>query len=109
MRGENITIFETLNVIGGSLDAKKIHSGKGYVMTGHRILAKDSFECTYELLSHIPTLHDPNLSVKNHIDNFNKKIKTYAKARLVKNGKVVNSRSLGLSWKDRYNLAKVLF
>lgn len=90
------------------MDAKKLHSGAGYVMTGHRILAENSFECTYEILSHIPTLHNPKQTVKEHIDEFNAQIKTYAKARLVQKGKVIDAHSLDLTWKDRYNLSKVL-
>ena len=108
-QGKDITIFEAKGVMGGSLDAKNNYSDDAYVMTGHRILAKNAFECTYDLLSHIPTVNDKNLNVKKEIDDFNKKFKTYTKARLVDNGKVIDSHSLGLSWRDKLRLIKVFF
>jgi len=108
-QGKDITIFEAKEVVGGSLDAKKNYSDDAYVMTGHRILAKNAFECTYDLLSRIPTINDKNLNVKKEIDDFNKKFETYTKARLVENGKVIDSHSLGLSRRDKLRLIKVFF
>ena len=108
-QGKDITIFEAKGVVGGSLDAKKNYSGDAYVMTGHRILAKNAFECTYDLLSHIPTINDKNLNVKKEIDDFNKKFKTYTKARLMESGKIIDSHVLGLSWGDKLKLIKVFF
>ncbi|MFA5961707.1 MAG: oleate hydratase [Parcubacteria group bacterium] len=107
-QGKNITILEANSAIGGSLDAKRNYSGKAYIMTGHRILAKNAFECTYALLSRVPSLENKNLSVKDQIDNYNLRIKTFAKARLVENGQIINSHTLGLCWRDRWNLSKVL-
>jgi oleate hydratase len=107
-QGKNIHILEARDVMGGSLDAKKNYSGDAYIMTGHRILAKNAFECTYALLSDIPTLNNKNLSVKKEIDDFNRKTKTFARARLVENGRIIDSHTLGLGWWDRWDLFKVL-
>ncbi len=109
LKGKDITIFEAKGSMGGSLDAKKNYTKDAYIMTGHRILAKNAFECTYNLLSHIPTIKDENLSVKEEINNFNNQIKTYTKARLVEGGHVVDSYDLGLRWKDKWDLVKVFF
>ncbi len=108
-KGKNITIFEAKCLMGGSLDAKKDYAKDAYIMTGHRILAKNAFECTYDLLSCIPTIKDKKISLKEEIDNFNDKIKTYTKARLIERGEIVNSHDLGLRWKDKWDLAKVFF
>jgi oleate hydratase len=106
--GKNISILEASSAIGGSLDARRNYSGEAYIMTGHRILAKNAFECTYALLSRVPSLENKNLSVKDQLDNYNLRIKTFAKARLVENGRIINSHTLGLSWRDRRDLLKVL-
>ncbi len=106
-RGENITILEARDLVGGSLDAKKNYSGKGYIMTGHRILAKHAFECTYDLLSDIPSIKNPTISVKKEIDDFNQNVPIYARARLIRKGVVVDSYALGLSGGDKWKLFKI--
>lgn len=108
-QGKDIYILEAKDAIGGSLDAKRNYSGKAYIMTGHRILAKNAFECTYALLSGVPAMNDTKWSVKEELDDFNRKMKTFAKARLVENGRIVNSHTLGLRWRDRWDLSKVLW
>src|SRR5665811_895879 len=74
----NITIYEELPIVGGSLDG----SGSpetGYVLRGGRML-NFSYVCTYDLFSFIPSLTDPGVTVFDEIQAFNKKIKTHAKA-----------------------------
>ncbi|NTU99061.1 oleate hydratase [Candidatus Falkowbacteria bacterium] len=104
---ENITIYEAKKTVGGSLDARRKHSSGAYIMTGHRILAKNAFECTYDLLSRVPSIRDKRMTAKDEIDEYNKRVRTYAKARLVEKGKVVDSHTLGLSWGHRKDLVKV--
>jgi len=105
--GSNITIFENSRVFGGSLDADE-NNKDAYVMRGHRILAKKTFECTLDMLDHIPSITDTKKSVRQEMMEFNEQVKTYAKARLIDCGRVVDAHSLGLSWRDRYDLFKVI-
>lgn len=46
MSGENITIYEMLPVLGGSLDGAG-DSEAGYSMRGGRMLTTDNYECTW--------------------------------------------------------------
>jgi oleate hydratase len=98
----NIHILEELNVLGGSLDA---HGSPetGYSMRGGRMF-NFSYRCTYDLLSSIPSLGDPNKTVKDEMDEFNAKFRTESKARVVENGAKVDVSSMGFSYKDRFDL-----
>ncbi|MCF7836216.1 oleate hydratase [Candidatus Gracilibacteria bacterium] len=107
-RGENITILEAGKEIGGSLDAGKSSSRKGYVTRGHRILEAKTYACTFELLASIPSLATPRKNIKQEILEFNRKHKTHNKARLIAHGKKLQAASFGLSWKDRFALLRIL-
>ncbi|ORZ34496.1 oleate hydratase [Catenaria anguillulae PL171] len=87
----NITIFEELAVHGGSLDGSHDKNKKGYVIRGGRML-NCSYLCTYDLFDWVPALVQgktrmdgvtPIKSVRDEIIDFNERIKTCAKARLV--------------------------
>ena len=75
----NITIYEELNIAGGSLDGSGSPED-GYVMRGGRML-NFSYLCTYDLFSFIPSLADPGITVLNEIKAFNQNVKT-PKSRL---------------------------
>ena len=51
--GENISIFESLPLLGGSLDAAGTPAD-GYSMRGGRMLTTDNYECTWDLFKSIP-------------------------------------------------------
>jgi len=53
MPGENITIFEAMPLLGGSLDAAGSPS-TGYSLRGGRMLTSDNYECTWDLFKTIP-------------------------------------------------------
>ena len=104
--GKNIHIFEELNINGGSCDGIGSPE-KGYVIRGGRMLNDPSYECIWELLSFIPSVTDPNKSVREEINEFNKMIQTHSKARLVdKDGKIVDVSSLGFNNNDRMAMMK---
>lgn len=107
LRPENIHILEAKKGVGGSLDARKKHTSKAYIMTGHRILAKHAYECTYDLMARVPSLYHPGKSLKAEIDHFNKEVRTHNRARLVEAGHVVDAHSLGLSTRQRWLLFKL--
>ncbi len=94
MLGQNITIFEEMDKVGGSLDgagSPKI----GYVLRGGRMIEK-KYLCTYDLFSSIPTLDDSK-TVTQEIFAWNETMKTSSKSRLVRNGQRQTAPDFGLS------------
>ena len=107
MEGKNITIYESLPILGGSLDAAG-DAENGYTMRGGRMLTTDNYECTWDLFKTIPTLTDPSKTVYEEIIEFNKRVKADSKARLVdKNGHIVDVSTMGFTMKDRLEIAKL--
>ncbi len=94
MPGHNITIFEELDKIGGSMDG----SGSpetGYVLRGGRMF-ESKYLCTFELFSSIPTL-DGSQTVTQETFAWNETMKTSSKSRLFRNGKRQTAPEFGLS------------
>lgn len=106
---KNINIFDGSKKIGWSLDAKKSSSKKWYVMRGVRIFEEKAFTCTFDLMTHIPSLQNPEMNLREEFIDFNSKNKNYCKARLLKKGKPLNLKSFWLSIKDKFKLFKLIF
>ena len=102
----NITIYEELDVAGGSLDGSGSPKN-GYVMRGGRML-NFSYLCTYDLFSFIPSLGDPGIMVIDEIKAFNQNVKTHSKARVVEGGQILDVSSMGFSNKDRLDLIEMM-
>ncbi len=106
-----IHILESGPVPGGSMDGAG-NAEKGYVLRGGRML-NFSYLCTYDLLSKVPSLTDPDKTVKEEIDEFNAVPgnKTNAHARLVAKGEkgpeILNVKHMGLKTKEREDLLMV--
>lgn len=81
--GHNITIFDELGALGGSLDGTGSPQD-GYVLRGGRML-ENKYLCTYDLFSSIPTLDDSE-TVTQEIFRWNETMKTSSKSRLVRDG-----------------------
>ncbi len=95
--GHNITIFEELDKIGGSMDG----SGSpetGYVLRGGRMF-ESKYLCTFELFSSIPTL-DGSQTVTQETLAWNETMKTSSKSRLFREGKRQTAPKFGLSEKN---------
>ncbi len=106
MSGANITIFEALHLLGGSLDAVKKQDG--YSLRGGRMLTTDNYECTWGLFKSIPSLENPGKSVFDETVEFNEKIKAHSQARLVDRNRVIlDVTSMGFSMNDRIELYKL--
>lgn len=102
--GKDIHIFEGMNVMGGSLDGAGSPDNY-FVVRGARKYNIEVFNCTWDLFSAIPSLTDPDKSLKDEFFEFNKTHKKNAKSRLIdKNGNKDNVSTLGLSWGDRINM-----
>ena len=108
LAGENITIYEESKTVGGSLDAEAINAGNGYLMRGYRMLERKVYSCLYDLLSFIPSLNDPGMTVMDEFRAFNERISINATSRLVEEGKVVKAFPYHLQWKDRFRLLWLL-
>lgn len=107
MAGENITIFEALPVMGGSLDAAG-NAQDGYSMRGGRMLTTDNYECFWDLYKTIPSIADPEKTVYEEVVAFNKIMKSHSKARLVdRHQAIVDVSSMGFTMKDRVELLKL--
>ncbi|WP_429925708.1 oleate hydratase (plasmid) [Agrobacterium vitis] len=104
LSGSNITIFEELDRLGGSLDGSGSPT-EGYVVRGGRML-EGKYQCTYDLFSSIPTL-DKKQTVTQEILQWNEVIKTSSKARLVRGGHKLDAPEFGLSERHILNLERL--
>jgi oleate hydratase len=95
--GRNITIYEELDRLGGSLDGAGSPE-EGYVLRGGRMM-ESKYLCTYDLFSAVPTL-DRSKTVTQEIFEWNEVIKTHSHARLMREGQPINAPEFGLSEKN---------
>jgi len=107
MPGENIFIFEQSEVMGGSLDGDG-SAGQPYVIRGGRMFTEEAYTCTFDLLSLIPSLSDPEKSVETEIWEFNDQVRTHSCARLIRNGHPIDASQMGLSGRDRLDMIAVM-
>lgn len=105
MLGQNVHLLEQSERIGGSLDGAG-DPDSGYVIRGGRMF-EEHFGCTYDLLSTIPTLSDPEVSVSDELHAFTRQIVTSSKCRIVADGERMEAPPLTLSIRDKWDLAKL--
>lgn len=104
--GSDIVIFEEAAQFGGALDAHG-ESKSGYFMSGSRMF-EHKYNCTFDLMSFIPSASDPKLSVTEETDRAETVSPWHNKARLVdRDGKIADFHKLGFSDKDRIELLAV--
>ena len=104
---ENIVILEKDNIYGGATDGAG-DPENGYVVRGGR-MHEMHYECYWELLSHIPSLEDPNVSVRDESYEFNKRFVSNGQARLLKDGQKLDVSSYGLSLTQQADFLKLTF
>ncbi len=105
--GRNIHILEKDTIPGGALDGAGDEE-KGFVVRGGRMHEKH-YECYWELLSHIPSLEDEIISIRDESFEFNERFVSNAQARLLKEGKKMDVSSYGLSLKQQSDFLKLTF
>lgn len=106
--GSHITIYEGMNILGGSNDGIGTPQ-KGFVCRGGRMLNEETYENFWELFDTIPSLKKPGRSVTEEILEFDHGHPTCAKARLVdKDGNILNVKSMGFNHGDRMALLRLL-
>jgi len=103
--GGRIHLLEQSDRVGGSLDGAG-DPRSGYVIRGGRMF-ETHFGCTYDLLSTVPSLTDPQLSVSDEVHAFTRRIITSSKSRLVVGGKKIEAPPLNLSLRDKWDLARL--
>lgn len=105
--GENIHILEKDLIAGGATDGAG-NPDEGYVVRGGR-MHEMHYECYWELLSHIPSLEDPNVSVRDESYEFNQRFVSNGQARLLKDGKKLDVSSYGLSFEQQMDFIKLTY
>ncbi|GIP21148.1 oleate hydratase [Paenibacillus sp. J22TS3] len=106
--GEQIHIIEEMKILGGSNDGAG-NGNEGYVIRGGRMLNDETYENTWNLLSSIPSLEHPGLSVREEIIAFDTAHPTHSNARLVnKDGQVEDVTSMGFDMVDRMAMLKLI-
>ncbi|MBN1174080.1 MAG: oleate hydratase [Micromonosporaceae bacterium] len=108
--GANIHILEELGLSGGSMDgAPSPTVPDAYVTRGGRMFEERAYQCVWNLFSTIPSLEDPTRSVRQEMLEFNGKVKTYAKARLIDaNHQILDSCDYGFSLRDRLEMTRLI-
>jgi len=105
MPGEHIHLLEQSDRIGGSLDGAG-DPESGYVIRGGRMF-EEHFGCTYDLLSTIPSLSDPAVSVSDELHAFTRRVVTSSKSRIVVDRERIEAPSLNLSSRDKWDLVRL--
>lgn len=103
--GHDITLFEQSGVNGGALDGSG-SAEQGYLIRGGR-MHEEHFACTWDLLSGIPTLDDPAVSVTQEVFAFNRKVVSCSHARLLRARQKVDVSSYGLGKRDVFDLLRL--
>ncbi|HWJ19556.1 MAG TPA: oleate hydratase [Geobacterales bacterium] len=102
--GSAITIYEKLNILGGSLDGARLPDG-AYVVRGGRMLTFGHYECTWDLFDMIPSLEHPGKTVRQDSEAFNEEFKSHSRARIVdRNRHKVDVSKMGFTMSDRAEL-----
>jgi oleate hydratase len=105
--GRDIVIYEAQPLVGGSLDGALLANG-AYSLRGGRMLTTDHCECTWDLLSSIPSLEHPGLSVREETVAFNTENPAHSQARLVdRNRFKLDVSHMGFSGRDRLELLRL--
>ncbi len=104
-RGDCIHVLEESDRFGGSLDGAG-DPQSGYVIRGGRMF-EAHFSCTYDLFSGIPSLTSDGQSVSEEIHAFNRHVSSSSKSRLVVGGQKLEAPEFGLSFRDKWDLARL--
>ncbi len=106
--GADITIYERQSLLGGSLDGARLADGS-YSLRGGRMLTTDHYECTWDLLSSIPSLEHPGQTVRDETVAFNVRHKAHSCARIVdRNRFKVDVTKMGFTMHDRMELLRLI-
>ena len=107
---QNIHILEELDISRGAMDGGHSPSAEhAWVTRGGRMLTDETYLCLWDLFSSIPSLEDPNISVREECHQFNQCIKTHAQARLIDaEHNIQDAAKLGLNTLHRAQMLRLL-
>ena len=107
VRPENITLLEQYPITGGALDGAG-DPEQGFVVRGGR-MHEEKYRCYWDLLSRIPSLENPDISITAETFEFNQRFASHAQARLLKGGKKMDVSRYGIGLKDQALMLELLF
>jgi oleate hydratase len=109
MPGRNITILDSVDVAGGSLDGAG-DAETGYILRGGREMCF-TYENFWDLFQDVPALELPEgYSVLDEYRLLNDSDPTYSKARLMhRQGQIKDFSTFGLSRSQQWELTRLLF
>lgn len=107
MPGENITILESSEKFGGSMDGCG-DAANGYLCRGEREL-EPNMECLWNICSKIPSLRNPGRTVLDEVWDFNYETPLHNKSRLVVEGNVIPCDDFAMDEKCMEAIMYVLF
>lgn len=102
---QQIHILEKEAIPGGALDGSG-NEEAGFLIRGGRMHEKH-YACYWDLLSNIPSLEDPSISVTDESYQFNEMFVSNAQARLLRGGEKLNASEYGLSLAHQMDLIKL--
>jgi oleate hydratase len=109
MPAPHIHILEELEIEGGSLDGAKSPVQTGYVTRGGRMLEEEAYQTLWNLLDSIPSLENPDVTIRRETLDFDAHVKTEAHARLVdRNHRIIDASAYGFSHRDRLEMTRLL-
>ncbi len=107
--GKNVHILETRNSVGGSLYGEG-SPATSYFTLGDWKFHRKAYNCTWDVLSAIPSLDAPNKSVKEEIFDYNKTHVKDVQVRLIHaNQSGDRVEAMGVTRKDIMKIIKLIF
>lgn len=103
--GPAVTLLCADPEAGGALDGSGSPE-QGYLIRGGRMF-EAHFACTWDLLSAIPSLDDPQRSVRDEIFAFNQQVVSDSHTRLLRGGRKEDVSSFGLGRRERWALMRL--
>ncbi|TFD03998.1 oleate hydratase [Cryobacterium sinapicolor] len=108
--GENIHILEELGHVGGAMDAVDSPAIRGAMVTrGARMFCEEVYQTTWDLFSTIPSLEDPDVTVREEMLDWNDKHETHGRTRLADaRHRVLDATGYGLDTRNRFEISRML-
>ena len=108
--GPQIHILEELGLSGGSMDgAGSPTAPDAYVTRGGRMFEEKAYQCVWDLFGTIPSLEDPKTSVRQEMLDFNERVRTDARARLITaDHTILDASDYGFSVRDRLDMSRLI-
>jgi oleate hydratase len=102
----NIFVYEASEHLGGAMGMAG-EPPTGYVLPTGRVFERN-FRCALDLFSLVPSVSDPEISIKEEILAFNARYGFYDKAHIIdRDQNVIRDSHFGLSIRDRLDLIKL--